>query len=351
MLKNWLSHFGFRRRYLLGYMLMLTGGAVVLVWLHPVGWPGIVGMWGVSIATGTIMVRLGGNSFRRGIRRLREAADAIGRGELQHRIDLRGHDDFAKLAGSLDRMAACLEAHIHEREALQKDLNRVEKLALIGELAATVAHEVNNPLDGLQGALQIIRRAHPGDDQIGRLLDLMEGGLHRIELMVQRLLGLARPSPLELAPVDLEEVLGDAMLFAGPRFSRAHIKLEHDFPDEPLVVRADAMQLAQVFINLMLNAADAMPEGGRLRLTGRGDVGRVVLEISDTGMGIKPADLPHVFEPFWTTKQQGTGLGLAVVARIIQAHQGRVDVRSEVGKGTTFRIELPAADNEGASTG
>jgi signal transduction histidine kinase len=116
-------------------------------------------------------------------------------------------------------------------------------------------------------------------------------------------------------------------------------------------VRADRMQLAQVLINLMLNAADAMPQGGRLRIAGaegqgglnEQEAGRAMLEISDMGSGINPTDLPHVFEPFYTTKRTGTGLGLAVAARIIEGHQGRIDVQSKVGEGTTFRIELPVA--------
>lgn len=350
MLDPLLARLSPRQRYLLGYLLLLGAGAGVLTVVMPGQWPGVLGMGLVGAAAGWGVARLSSERLRGRMHRLREATDAIGRGELHHRIDLRGHDDFTKLAESLDRMAAQLEAHIRAREALEKDLDRVEKLALIGELAAIVAHEVNNPLDGLQNAVRILRDAHPPDSQNGRLLDLMDSGLARIERLVQRLLDMARPSTPSLEPVRVEEVLEDALLFVRPRLNRSGIKIERDFPAEPLQVRADRMQLAQVLINLLLNAADAMPEGGRIALTGRnGENGdRVVLEIADTGKGIAAEHVPHIFEPFYTTKRNGTGLGLAVVARIIETHQGRIEVQSEAGKGTRFKMELMAPAGEAA---
>jgi signal transduction histidine kinase len=333
------------RRYVIGYALILSAGAIALVATIPVEWPGIVGMWVVGVSAGWMIGREGRHSLRRRIHRLREATDAIGRGQLDHRIELRGQDDFAKLAGSLERMAAQLETYIREREALGKELARVEKLALLGELSATVAHEVNNPLDGLQNAVRILLKAHGADAQSRALLELMDNGLQRIERIVQRLLGLARPALPQIEPVSLEEVLEDALLFVQPRLNRDGIKMERDWPAGGVAVLGDRMQLAQVLINLMLNAADAMPAGGKLKLAARLSAAdaTATLEISDTGAGIDPASLAHIFDPFYTTKRHGTGLGLAVVARVIEGHQGKIDVRSKVGEGTAFTIELPAA--------
>lgn len=339
------GHAGLWQRYFIGYVVMLTLGAGGVALAMPLTWMGIAGTWLVGLVAAWVVVRVGRESLRRRMHRLREAADAIGAGALDHRVDLRGHDEFAKLAGSLDRMAERLESHLREREALAKDLARVEQLALLGELAATVAHEVNNPLDGLQNAVRILQRSHGQNAQSRDLLELMDSGLRRIERIVQRLLGLARPALPQIEPVGVEDVLDDALLFVQPRLNRDGIRVERELPAELLRVQADHMQLAQVFINLMLNAADAMPDGGRLTIAGRRDAGggRAVLEISDTGAGINPTDLPRVFEPFYTTKPQGTGLGLAVVARIIEGHQGHIDVRSRVGEGTVFTITLPAA--------
>lgn len=350
-----LMHFGPRRRYLLGYCVLVGAAAGGMVVFWPRQRPGIVAMLFVSLAAGWVMARVSNRRLRRRMHRLRELADAIGRGELGHRISLHGHDDFAKLAESLDRMAAELENRVREQEGLQKELARAEKLAMIGELAATVAHEVNNPLDGLQNATRIIRRNPHDVEQARRLLDMMDGGLYRIEMIVRRLLSLSRAEPVSLQPVRLEEVVDDALSFVQPRLERGHVEVARDFPAEPLTVRADRMQLAQVLINLALNAADAMPHGGRLRLSSRLDASGecVCLEVGDTGTGIEPQHLPHIFEPFYTTKRcgRGTGLGLAVVARVIEAHQGRIQVRSELGKGTLFAISLPAvAGREGTVT-
>jgi signal transduction histidine kinase len=166
-------------------------------------------------------------------------------------------------------------------------------------------------------------------------------------MIVRRLLTMSRDEPMSLAPTRMDEVVSDAIVFAQPRLERYGIELVRDLPGSAVFAEGDRVQLVQVLINLMLNAADSMSGGGRLtvgcRTSARGD--GVILEVSDTGSGIPDEHLPHVFEPFYSTKGQGsgTGLGLSVVVRIIEAHQGTIEVESQVGKGTRFRIELPAA--------
>jgi two-component system NtrC family sensor kinase len=175
----------------------------------------------------------------------------------------------------------------------------------------------------------------------------MDAGLYRIEMIVWRLLSMSRDDPVMLAPTRLEDVMEDAILFAKPRLDRHGIALAREFPDEPLFLLADRDQLSQALINLILNSADAMPEGGTLTVSGNADTqsAGVVLEISDTGCGISPEHLPHVFEPFYTTKARGrgTGLGLAVVSRVIEAHGGKVTCHSQPGAGCRFRMELQPA--------
>lgn len=345
-LTSLVGHLGLRQRLLLTYLVLVSLAAGGLILLRRDQWLGVGSMWLLAVVAGWGIARVGNHALRRRLHRLREAADAIGRGDLSHRVALQGNDDFVKLAEALDRMAAQLEANVGEQQRLQKELVRREKLAMLGELAAMVAHEVNNPLDGLQNATRIIRRNPTDTEQNCKLLDLMDAGLYRIEMIVRRLLGMSRVEPLKLEPVQVQEICDEALMFVRPRLERGRIEVVRDLPENLGAVPADRGQLAQVLINLMLNAADAMPGGGRLTLRGRqGPDGMVVLEIADTGKGISAEHLPHIFEPFYTTKGEGkgTGLGLSVAAGILEAHNGQVEVVSELDKGTIFRIRLPAA--------
>jgi len=322
--------------------------AAGVAWLaRPDQWPGIVAMALVSLTVAWGVGYCITHHLRRRFHALRETTEAISRGDLDRHIEEIPHDEFLKLAESLDRLSGQLRATVGEQERLQERLTRTEKLALVGELAATVAHEINNPLDGLQNSVRIIRRNPENLEQTRQLLDLMEAGLYRIEMIVRRLLVMSRDEPVCLQDVPIDEVIEDAWQFVRPRMERHGVELVREPLERPLVVRADRTQLAQAITNLMLNAVDAMPAGGKLVVRHRGadDGGRVILEISDTGAGIDAVHLPHIFEPFYTTKPQGsgTGLGLAVVARIIDAHHGRIEVASEPGRGTRFRIELPGA--------
>jgi signal transduction histidine kinase len=195
--------------------------------------------------------------------------------------------------------------------------------------------------------LRIIRRDASLSDQSKQLLDMMEDGLQRMEQIVQRLLRMARDMPLCLEPTRVVEFVEDATAFVRPRLNRHSIELVMDVPDGSVSARTDATAMSQVLINLMINAADAMPEGGRLTIRCATDfsTGDVVIALADTGQGIAAADLPHVFDPFFTKKQagRGTGLGLSIVRRIVEAHEGRIEVASEPNAGTTFTIRLPQA--------
>jgi signal transduction histidine kinase len=206
---------------------------------------------------------------------------------------------------------------------------------------------VNNPLDGLQNSTRIIRRNLDHPEQVRQLLDLMDSGLYRIEMIMRRLLTMSRDEPVCPLPTRMDEIVDDALMFAQPKLTRYGIELVRDFPDAPVFGNADRVQMAQVLINLMINATDAMRSGGKLTIRCRmGNHGQsVLLDVIDTGTGIAPEHLPHIFEPFYSTKGKGggTGLGLTVVRRIIEAHRGTVEVESQVNQGTRFRIILPAA--------
>jgi signal transduction histidine kinase len=352
---RWIGHIGLRQRFLWIYVVLVCAAAVVEWWVWPGYWPAIAVMLGASIATAWVVARWLTWALRRRVRALREMTEAMSRGDLDQRLSVLARDDFVKLAESLDRMCKQLRDTVREHRELQEKLTRSEKLALIGELAAGVAHEINNPLDGLQNSTEIIRRNLAGIErsdqaaivQTRQLLDLMESGLYRIEMIVRKLLTMARDEPIHAVPTRLDEVVQDAVQFVRPRLERNGVEFVSDYPADPVFAQADRGQLAQVLINLFINAADAMPDGGRLTVRCLSDPqdGRAVLEVADTGHGIPAEHLPHIFEPFYTTKESGsgTGLGLAVAARIVEAHGGTIEAASEPGRGTRFCIELPGA--------
>lgn len=344
------SMFSSWRRLVAGYAGISAAGAVGVICLFPDQALGVSCMLLFGLAVAWLV---GGSSVQQVRRRLHvlcAATDALSAGNPMDPIEpiepLPG-DGFAKLAESIERVSGRLRRMAEEQDQLRQRLSRSEKLAVIGELAATVAHEVNNPLDGLQNSIRIIRRRAGNDAQTRQLLEMMEQGLARIEVTVRRLLTMSHDEPVHPVPTPAEDIVDDAVLFVQPRLNRYSIRLVRDFTLEPVVVQADAAHVAQALINLMINAADAMKEtGGELTVRCRdADVpGKAWIEVLDTGCGIDDQHLPHIFEPFYSTKGKGvgTGLGLAVVARVVEAHHGRIEVQTAPGVGTCFRLELPA---------
>lgn len=226
-----------------------------------------------------------------------------------------------------------------------------DRSATLCLLAAGIAHEINNPLDGLQHCLRRILNAPTNTAQVERYGRLMTAALAHIEKVVRQLRHLSPTRELTVRVLSVNDVLRDAVELAqaGRRWGNVEVdwRLSSDLP----LIRADSHAMAQVFLNLLLNAADAMPDGGRLtvaadmRPSGRGEEGTydVVIEITDSGRGIPPEAAPHVFEPFFTTKASGggSGLGLAVARGLVLEHGGRIEFESVPEAGTTFRVTLP----------
>jgi PAS domain S-box-containing protein len=227
---------------------------------------------------------------------------------------------------------------------LQEQLQRADRLAAAGELAAGVAHEVNNALVGILGQAELARG--PADvEALRAAMSRVEIQGRRIAEIVQGLLGFARPQPPQRGPVDLRDLVRDTLLLMAHDLGRSHIRSETRFaPDLPPVL-VDPKQIQQVLVNLFANAAQAMEahDGGTLVVNIEPGQGEVCMEIRDSGVGIPAEDLPRVFDPFFSTKEHGNGLGLSVSYTIVQAHGGEMTVRSVAGKGTTFVVRLPAA--------
>jgi two-component system, NtrC family, sensor histidine kinase PilS len=224
--------------------------------------------------------------------------------------------------------------------AMEETLKRSEKLAAVGALAAGLAHELRNPLASMSGSIQLLQDGQTFADDERRLMSIVLREADRLNGLVRDFLQFARPAPNQLEPLDLREVVAHTLTLFRNDPTRRLLQVQEDLP-APLPVVADKGQLGQVLWNLLTNAAEALPQGGKVRLSGRVEAGAVLLQVEDDGPGISADDLPHIFEPFYTTKARGTGLGLAIVHSILQGHGGEIAVESAEGRGTRFCLKLP----------
>ncbi|HID31213.1 MAG TPA: hypothetical protein EYP19_14615, partial [Desulfobacterales bacterium] len=243
---------------------------------------------------------------------------------------------------------------LSELRRLEERLERADRLAVIGQMAATVAHEIRNPLNGIEGFAGLLEREFPEDDPRRRYARNILEGVRALNKTVTDLLQFARPARLDLRPWRLSHIFQQVIFFLqeeirSPRKDgrstplSAHIKVETAYDTDADEVIADREQLRGAFLNLVLNAAQAMPDGGVIRIESRpaDTKGQLCIRISDSGTGIPPEIREKLFTPFVTTKEHGTGLGLAITKKIIESHQGAITVESEPGKGTTFTVVLP----------
>jgi signal transduction histidine kinase len=222
-------------------------------------------------------------------------------------------------------------------------------MAAIGLLAAGVAHEVNTPLTGISSFTQLLlERADPGDPKV-ELLEKIERQTFRAAKIVNSLLNLARPSSNDAGPIEVTGVIGDVLSLLEHQFKMSRIQVRRELATG-IVVRGVEYKLQQVFLNLLLNARDAMPKGGWVTVSARADGDRAVVEVADTGVGIPSEHIGRIYDPFFTTKAagHGTGLGLSVTYGIVQEHGGTLTCESEMGQGSRFRLSLPLADRQPA---
>ncbi len=239
---------------------------------------------------------------------------------------------------------------VTERTELESQLRQAEKLSSIGLLAAGVAHEVNTPLTGISSYVQMLQRKMPETDPRRAILEKIEKQTFRASQIVNNLLNFSRQDTGELRRVDLNDVVHDTLALAEIQLRRQNIRVSTELDEDVVPVMGDPIKLQQVLMNLVLNARDAMPEGGELRIMTRQRNGDAILQVHDTGSGISQEHIDKVYDPFFTTKGvgKGTGLGLSVSYGIIQEHRGTITVESDPGHGTTFRISLPASEADTA---
>lgn len=243
-----------------------------------------------------------------------------------------------------------LEHAMAELQATTQQLWQAAKLASVGELAASIAHELNNPLGTISLRLESVLLQCPPNHPCRSALEIVEGEVERMAELISNLLQFSRPSRDQVSTVDLTDEVTKTAELAGYHLRRRRVKLHFDFAHGLPLLFADRQKLRQVFLNLFTNAGDAMQDGGTLTVRAYADRSPnggpgVVIEVKDTGVGIPAELLPRVMEPFVSTKAEGkgTGLGLAICRRIIQEHHGSIEISSESGQGTTVRIVLPVA--------
>jgi two-component system NtrC family sensor kinase len=283
------------------------------------------------------------------VRQIVAATHHVAKGELNYSIDLNKNDEIGELAKSFNNMTRQLSE-------TQRQLYQSDKLASIGRLAAGVAHEINNPLTGVLTYSSYLLKRASAQPEMKDDLEVIVRETKRCRDIVKGLLDFARQSPPEKRQIDINEVVGRTVRIVQNQLAMQHIKLSTDLDPQLPSAHADVNQMQQILINLLMNASDAIGDkGGNITVvTGRADQTPrsgndlaptkeyIQIRISDDGCGISADNLNKIFEPFFTTKgQKGTGLGLAVVWGIIEKHNGRITVESEVGKGTAFTILLP----------
>jgi signal transduction histidine kinase len=247
----------------------------------------------------------------------------------------------------LENTLKALEISHQKLKESQEQVIQAEKLTSLGQLSASIAHEINNPLSGTLNYTQLLARKierKEADDEIALdYLSKMESELVRSTKLVQNLLNFARQSPLDFQQVNLNSIVNHALDLVSHSVEEQKIRVFNELDPSMPELTADANQLQQVCINLIINAMQAMPKGGRLTLRTYVHNSQITLEVQDTGVGIPQENMSKLFTPFFSTKPEvkGVGLGLAVVYGIVQRHKGKIEVRSKVGEGSTFTVTLP----------
>ncbi len=295
------------------------------------------------------------------VQRLKRQSEEIARGNFGARSEIRSADEFGELSAGFDGMAQSLQ-QVHETlyrkiEELEEAYNELsetqkkviesEKLAALGRMAAGLAHEIKTPLTSIKMNSELLGRtlSLSKDDQDS--LDIIQKELRRLEDLVKDVLLFARPTELSYSPVELDVLVREVLEQCKPEYSSRGIRVKIGLGLDNVSILCDQGKIKQVLLNVLGKAADAIRRDGTItvRTTLTRERSSVSVEVEDSGEGIPPDHIDRLFEPFFTTKATGTGLGLSISKRIVEQHGGKIEVASQVKKGSTFHIELPVEGN------
>jgi signal transduction histidine kinase len=277
--------------------------------------------------------------------RVRDVADRLQPRDEKDGIQLTltADGDFAAIDRQLDQVVHRAEEMMRRMQRQQREILRSEQLAALGQLAASVAHEVRNPLTGMKLLVEAALRPARPQALSREDLEVIRDEITRLDQTVQHFLDFARPAPLVRRVTDLREVVTRPVELVRARARQQQVEVRAELPDEPVNVDLDAGQLGTVVVNLLLNALDALPRGGRVNVEVRANESECRLRVSDTGPGIPPELLPRLFTPFASGKATGTGLGLSLARRIVEEHGGTIEAANAAEGGACFTITLPRA--------
>lgn len=274
---------------------------------------------------------------------LQQKIAQLGGGDLNVSVSFANrNDEIGDLGRNFNQMVRQLRDSRDEIERLHRtQMSRAEHLATLGEMATGLAHEIRNPLAGIAGVIEIIGRDLPGTSPARVVVKDVRQEIARINHIVTDLLQTARPHPPKVRRSDLNTTVEHAVMLGRQQALAKSVEIAlHKDPSLP-EVEHDSDQIHQVMLNLLLNALQAIDKNGKVTVTVEKQGANAVVEVVDNGRGIPPENLPNIFRPFFTTKGDGTGLGLSLARRIVEDHHGRIDVTSTLGKGTTFLVVLP----------
>ncbi len=288
-------------------------------------------------------------NYTRPIRRIVDSVKKVSSGDLSETFPVKSGDEIGELAANFNEMVSKLR----EREQLEKRLYEAEHLSRVGQLASGIAHEIRNPLNYISLAVDHLKsdieQSCPNRTaEFEELLDKIKEEVRRVNYMVLNFMSYGRPLKLRLTSLSYQELVEKVLPLLEDKLAEQRIKIMcGESPDLPLL-EADPELLRNCLVNLITNAAQSMPDGGVITLAARFDAEnkKALLTVADQGIGIRPEDLPKISQPYFTTKEAGIGLGLAITERIVKEHGGELSVESTVGKGTVFTIALPQHEKE-----